>query len=69
MPLFRGDAQWLDDDATDCDERDYTALGAGCGVAAAFKSPISATVLIIEEISRCATAQFCAIIAQLLRNL
>ena len=68
-PLFRGYAQWLDDDATDCDERDYTALGAGCGVAAAFKSPISATVLIIEEISRCATAQFCAIIAQLLRNL
>ena len=50
-PLFRGYAQWLDDDATDCDERDYTALGAGCGVAAAFKSPISATVLIIEEIS------------------
>ena len=32
-PLFRGYAQWLDDDATDCDERDYTALGAGCGVA------------------------------------
>ena len=48
---FRGYAQWLDDDATDRDERDYTALGAGCGVAAAFKSPISATVLIIEEIA------------------
>ena len=50
-PLFRGYAEWIDDEQTDTDERDYAAIGAGCGVAAAFKAPISATVLIIEELS------------------
>ena len=33
------------------DERDYAAIGAGCGVSAAFKAPLAATLLIIEEIS------------------
>ena len=31
-PLFRGYAEWIDDEQTDTDERDYAAIGAGCGV-------------------------------------
>lgn len=29
--------------------RDYTAIGAGCGVAAAFRAPIAGTLFVIEE--------------------
>merc|ERR1740139_189505 len=50
-PIFRGYAEWIDDQDTDVDERDYAAIGAACGVSAAFKAPLAATLLVIEEIS------------------
>ena len=35
----------------DASERDLVAIGAGCGIAAAFKAPLSGTMFVIEEAS------------------
>ena len=35
----------------DLDQRDFVAIGAGAGIAAAFNAPISGTLFVVEEVS------------------